>query len=245
MERKLFNSKWLLCALIVLYLMSAAAQAHRRSYVWSQEYHTQGKGEVEIGYFMTTKIADLHKFDDRNSWEYQAELEYGLTDHFQVAAYQRAQHTHDSTRNGDFDYTGSKFEVKYRIAEKGQLPIDTTLYVEYVHGEGPSDTDKMEYKLILSKDIDQFNFTYNQIIEDAVAEGEDTAHEYSTGVFYEVNPTWHLGIESAGNYTSDSYRLGPTISYATEAFWLTVGVVRALTDHGDDFRGRLILGIPF
>jgi hypothetical protein len=236
----------LLCSLITgLFVASQTAQAHRRSYVWTQEYHTQAQGEAELEYFLTTKIADLHKFDDKNTWQHQVELEYGLTDHFQLAVYQTAQHTHDSKRDGDFDYTGSKLEAKYRIAEKGQLPVDTTLYMEYVQGEGPSNTDKMEYKLILSKDIDRFNFTYNQIIEHAVAETNKTAYEYAAGVFYEVNPTWHLGAESAGNYTTDSYRVGPTISYATEKFWLTVGVARGLTERGDDFRGRLILGIPF
>ena len=173
------------------------------------------------------------------------ELEYGFTDHFQMSVYQRAQHTHDSVRDGDFDYTGSKYEVKYRIGEKGQLPVDTTLYAEYIHGEGPNDTDKLEYKLILSKDIDRFNFTYNQIIEHDAAEANKTAYEYAAGMFYEVNPAWHLGAESAGNYTTDSYRMGPTISYATEKFWITIGVVRTLKDRGDDFRGRLIVGIPF
>ena len=116
-----------LCSFTVgIFVASHTAQAHRRSYAWTQEYHTLGQGEAELEYFLTTRIADLKKFDKKNSWEQQVELEYGFTDHFQMSVYQRAQHTHDSVRDGDFEYTGSKFEAKYRIAEKGQLPVDTT-----------------------------------------------------------------------------------------------------------------------
>lgn len=225
--------------------MTTAAQADRRSYIWSQEYQTMGKGEAEIEYYLTSKIPDLHKFDDKNTWEHQLELEYGLTDHLQMALYQRFQHTYSTTADGDFDYTGSKLEGKYRIGEKGDLPLDTTLYVEYVRGEGSNDKDKMEYKLILSKDFGIFNATYNQVIEHAVAEANETAYEYTAGFFYEINPTWHLGIESTGNYTSDTYRMGPTISWACETHWIGVGLLRGLNDRTDDFRGRLIVGIPF
>ena len=204
-----------------------------------------GKGEAEIEYYLTSRIDDLHKFDKKNTWEHQLELEYGVTDHLQMALYQKFQQTYTSSQDGDFDYTGSKLEAKYRIGEKGDLPVDTSLYVEYVRGEAPSDTDKMEYKLILSKDFDMFNVTYNQVIEDAVAEGEDTAHEYTAGIFYEHSPTWHFGIESTGNYTSDTYRMGPTVSWACEKYWIAAGLLRGLNDRTDDFRGRLIVGIFF
>jgi len=228
-----------------LLLLASTAQADRRSHVWSQQYQTMGKGEAEIEYYLTSKIPDLHKFDDKNNWEHQLELEYGVTDHLQMAIYQRFQQTYTTRQDGDFDYTGSKLEGKYRIGEKGDLPLDTTLYVEYVRGEGSNDKDKMEYKLILSKDLGMFNITYNQVIEDVVAEGKDTAYEYTAGVIYEFNPTWHVGIESTGSYTTDTYRMGPTVSWATQKGFVAAGFLRGLNDRTDDFRARLIVGIPF
>lgn len=236
---------FLIVALVVIALSSQAAQAHRRSYVWSQEYHTLAQGEVEFENFLTHKASDLDDHGKKNSWENQFELEYGVTDHFLVAVYQRFQYTDNDDHDGDFDYTGSKAEIKYRIAEKNVLPVDITLYAEYVRGEAPNDTDKMEYKVILSKDLGAFNVTYNQIYEDVVAEGDGIEHAYSAGVFYEFNPAWHVGLESTGNYTEDKYTVGPTVSWAAEKFWSALGLLGGLNEDTDDFQARLIIGIPF
>jgi hypothetical protein len=230
---------------LVLALLASTAQADRRSFVWSQEYQTMGKGEVEFEYYLTSKIDDLKKSSDKSSLEHQLELEYGVTDHLQMAIYQRFQHTKVAGESSQFDYTGSKIEGKYRIGEKGDLPLDTSVYVEYVRGEGTNNKDKMEHKLILSKDFGMFNVTYNQVIEHVVAKGNGTAYEYAAGLFYEYSPTWHFGIESTGNYMTDAYRLGPTVSWASQKYWVAAGLLHGLTSRTDDFRVRLIVGIPF
>lgn len=230
--------------LVALFFTTDAARADRRSLVWSQQYHTMAQGQTELEYYLTQKTDDLGDYGDENSWEHQFELEYGVTDHFQLAIYQRFQNTNGTDDDG-FDYTGTKIEGKYRIGEKGDLPVDAAIYVEYARGEGANEEDAMEYKLILSKDFGAYNITYNQIIEDVVADGDETEHEYTAGVFYECSPSWHVGIESTGSYTENEYRVGPTVSWASEKFWMAVGVLGGLNHRTDDLRGRLIVGLPF
>ena len=55
------------------------------------------------------------------------ELEYGLTDHLDAALYQ----VFDQKENDKMKYSGYKFRLRYRIAEKDQLPVDVLLYAEH------------------------------------------------------------------------------------------------------------------
>lgn len=233
----------LMCGCI-LSAMSVVSLADRRSYVWTYEYQTMPKGTAEIEYYLTHKISDWHKYDDKNTWDHYLELEYGLTDHWDVAVYQTWNQTNTESRDTT-DYTGSKLRTRYRIGEKNQLPVDILLYAEYILGDGNKDADKFEGKLILAKDFGKWNLAYNQIYEKETKNGDETEHGYATGLSYEFSPVWKLGIESAGNYTEEKYYLGPTVSWASEKYWLNLGVLRGLNDQSDDLQFRFIVGIPF
>ena len=232
---------WLMC---IIGMLSAVGLADRRGYVWTYEYQTMPKGTAEVEYYLTHKVADWNKYDDKNTWEHMVELEYGLTDHWDVAIYQRWQQTNTET-DDSFDYTGSKLRTRYRIGEKDQLPVDVVLYAEYILGDGPKNYDKFEGKLILAKDLGKWNIAYNQIYETKTKNGHGTEHAYATGVGYEFSPVWRMGIESAGNYTEDKFYLGPTVSWASEKCWVNLGALRGLNDESDDLQVRLIVGIPF
>jgi hypothetical protein len=238
------SSLKLLIAVLACTVLGSISQADRRSYVWTYEYLTMPKGAAELEYYLTHKIPDTGDYSEKNTWDHAAELEYGLTDHWDVAIYQTWRQT-NTDAGDDFDYTGSKFRTRYRIGEKDQLPVDVLLYGEYILGDGSGYSDKIEAKLILAKDIGNWNFSYNQIYEKEVANGDDFEHAYATGVSYEFNPTWKVGLESSGNYTDDKYYLGPTVSWAAEKFWVNLGALGGLNDRADDLRMRLIVGIPF
>ena len=242
---KLDGWKTALIALVVsLFWMAGEAQADRRSYVWTREYDTIGKGNTELEFYLTGKIDDIHKYDEKNSWEPKLELEYGITDRWDVFVAQKWLLSNTASDN-NFDYNGSNIETRYRLGERGELPLDTQLFLEYVMANDSSSPDKFEFKLNLSKDFGKVNVSYNQIIEKGINHGGTTEHEYATGLFYEVNPTWHVGLESAGNYSKDTYRLGPTVSWAANDYWVALGALRGLNDRTDDFRFRLIVGFPF
>lgn len=220
------------------------AYADRRSYVWTYEYMTVHKGHAELEYYLTAKVPDIHNYDDKNSWENLAELEYGLTDHWDISVYQRWQQT--NTRTDDkFEYTGSKLRTRYRIGEKGMYPLNVLLYMEYIRPDGSDASEAIEGKLILAKDIGRFNVSYNQIIEAGINNNGEIEHEYAAGLNYELSPTWKFAIESTGNLTEDKYYIGPTVSWAHQRFWIGLGALRGLNDRSDDLRARLIMGFPF
>jgi hypothetical protein len=228
----------------ILGALSSVGLADRRSYVWTYEYQTMPKGAMEVEYYLTHKVSDWNKYDDKNTWDHQVEFEYGLTDHWDVAMYQTWRQTNTEDEDS-FDYTGTKLRTRYRIGEKDQLPLDVVLYAEYIFGDGPKEYDKFEGKLILAKDLGKWNIAYNQIYEKKTKNGNDTEHGYATGLSYEFSPVWKMGIESAGNYTEDKYYLGPTASWASEKFWVNLGALRGLNDASNDLQFRLIVGIPF
>jgi hypothetical protein len=239
-DRQVFRT-----GLVLLFLgCSSLTYADRRGYVWTYEYMTMPEGTSELEYYLTMKVPDLHKYDDRNSWEHQAEYEYGLTDWWDIAVYQRWQHTVTPT-DDKFEYTGTKLRTRYRFGEKGMYPLDVLLYLEYIRPDDSDSPEVLEGKLILAKDFGKINVAYNQIVEDGISHGGETEHAYAAGVNYEFNPICKLGIESTGNLTDDKYYLGPTVSWAHQEFWVALGALRGLNDRSDDLRVRLIAGFPF
>ncbi len=230
--------------LLLVILGANSAKADRRSYVWTYEYQTMPRGESELEYYLTTKVPDLHNTEDKNTWQHQAEYEYGLTDRWDIAVYQRWQQT--NTKSEDtFEYTGTKLRTRYRLGEKGMYPLDTLLYLEYIRPDSSGEAQIMEGKLILAKDFDKFNIAYNQILKVGINDKGGNENEYALGMNYEFNPRWTFGFESAGNYTEDKYYIGPTVSWARGKFWVGLGVLRGLNDRSDDLRVRLIMGFPF
>ncbi len=231
--------------MLLLALFGAGTtDADRRAYVWTYEYLTMPKGQSELEYYLTSKISDLHNFGDKNTWENQIEYEYGLTDRWDISVYQRWLHT-NTKKDDDFEYTGTKVRTRYRLGERGMYPLDTLLYMEYIRPDGSDAPEILEGKIILAKDFGKFNIAYNQIIKVGINNNGKTENEYAVGLNYEFNPRCKIALESTGNFTEDKFYLGPTISLASERFWVGLGVLRGLNDRSDDLRFRLIVGFPF
>ena len=221
-----------------------SANADRRGYVWTYEYQTMPRGHAELEYYLTHKLPDSHKYSQKNTWEHQVELEYGLTDKLDVAVYQGWQQTNTSAEDR-FEYTGSKARVRYRLGEKASNFLDTLLYFEYIRPDGSDGAEIFEGKLILAKDIGKFNLAYNQILKAGLNGRGGNENEFAFGFSREFSPVLKLGLESTGNYTEDKYYIGPTLSVASRKFWVSLGALRGLNDRSDDFRFRLIAGFPF
>ena len=233
------------CLMLFLVLLGVnSAKADRRSYVWTYEYQTMPKGHSELEYYLTYKVPDFHKYDNKNTWQHQVEYEYGLTDKWDISVYQRWQQT-NTAQEDKFEYTGTKLRTRYRLGEKGMYPLDTLLYLEYIRPNSSDEAEILEGKLVVAKDFGKFNVAYNQILKVGINDKGGNENEYALGLNYEFNPRWKIGLESTGNYTEDKYYLGPTVSWASEKFWVGLGALRGLNDRSDDIRVRLIVGIPF
>ena len=80
---------------------------------------------------------------------------------------------------------GYNIELKYRIAEANVLPVDVLLYAE--NEVSTVEGNMFEGKVVLSKDIERLNITYNQIYERLYSTGEGE-NEYAAGISYEIAP---------------------------------------------------------
>ncbi|MHC4741097.1 MAG: hypothetical protein ACYS8Z_04265 [Planctomycetota bacterium] len=242
----LTNGKKLSLIVILAVILAGvnSANADRRGFVWTYEYMTMPKGHAELEYYLTHKIPDMHKYSDKNTWQHQVELEYGVTDKFDVAIYQKWQQTNTATED-KFEYKGSKARVRYRLGEKGSNFLDTLLYAEYIRPDSSNEPEILEGKLILAKDIGKYTVAYNQILKVGLNGKGGNENEFAFGINREYNPALTLGLEATGNYTEDKYYIGPTLSVANEKFWVGLGALRGLNDRSDDFRFRLIAGFPF
>ncbi len=232
------------CITLLVLLAACNAKADRRGYVWTYEYMTMPKGHSEVEYYLTNKVPDFHNYENKNTWQHQVEYEYGLTDRWDISVYQRWEQTNAAT-NDNFEYTGTKLRTRYRFGEKGMYPLDTLLYLEYIKPDSSAAPEILEGKLIVAKDIGKFNIAYNQILKVGINNEGGNEDEYALGLNHEFSPSWKVGLESAGNYTEDKFYFGPTVSWASEKFWVGFGALRGLNDRSDDLRFRLIVGFPF
>ncbi len=231
--------------------------AHNRNYVWTEEYKTLPKNAFELENRTTLKVPDAGK-SNANTWEYKPELEYGITDHWNVAHYEVWETENRTGVDGggvklkdSTTYQGFNFETKYRIGEKGKYWVDALFYLELASKVRPKHRNEvLEGKMVLSKDFGKFNVTYNQIMESEVDRGGRTEHEFTVAAKYEIFSGVTAAVEAKGNYWKPSshrneFALGPTLSYENRFFWVTAGVLFGANNHADDEQARLIVGIPF
>ncbi|HVX95409.1 MAG TPA: hypothetical protein VHK47_10905 [Polyangia bacterium] len=241
-------------------LAAAPARADRRAYAVTYEAVTAPKGELDVELW-STYARDGEFLDGppsaQGGFRHMVELEYGLTDRWDVALYNLLDTTSDSADTG---YGGLKVETRYRLLPAGSWIVDPIIYFEYQwlrHGDADS---KYELKLILARDFGPWNVAFN-----VAGEGEHLRDgtwvpelEYALGVSRELGgPAFKVGYEIFGKAEreggeSEAYAwTGPALSWATrfagpmQGFWLTVGAGRGITDESETWYGRAIAGLQF
>ncbi len=224
--------------------------AHVRDYVWTEVYNTLPKGGFEIESWTTSKVPDINRSYE-NTFEYMGEIEYGVTDHLTIGHYQRWETDNVDGDDDTTNYTGFKFEAKYRFFEKGKKWVDPLIYLEWITNPHNDDNpNKIEAKIVLSKDLGKFNISYNQIMESELGSGGRTEHNYQIAANYEVFSSFRAGIELGGNYWHPSTHrnelfVGPTFAYEWKYFWIAAGIRWGVNHASDDLQTRLIVGVPF
>ena len=239
--------------LIGLVLGNGSAYAHMRDTLFNQGYHTTRKGELEVELYNDFNFKDTDN-DSTNHSKHQVELEYGVTNHLQLAYYE--VFTWD--RPNDWQRDAFKVEAKYRFLESGELPVDIALYGEYKNPNGRDRiaSDELEGKLIFSKDVGPWNVIGNLIAERKINEHEDLQWEYTAGVSYAVNSRVRLGLElketlgDQGEFgirrKNHELQLMPVIAASlTPHTHLLFGTAFGLTRASDDLQVKSILEIEF
>ncbi len=236
-----------------LFIGEGSAHAHLRDYLFNQGYYTSRKGEFELEFHNDFKMPETDD-DDTYNLKQQYELEYGVTDHLQLAVYDVV--TWNRTDNWEQD--SYKIEGKYRFLEAGELPVDITLYGEYIDPNGSRDvsSDTVELKLILGKNMGDWNVTGNFIAEREINQHEPWVLEYTLGARYPVTPRLHLGLELKGGLgdsaefglrrKDNEFQIMPIIGFSpTPKSRILFGPAIGMTRASDDLQLKTIASIEF
>ena len=242
-----------LAASASLALWTSPSEADLRDYLLNQGYSTAERGEFEVETFN-----DLHlhraNHSDTYASNHEVELEYGLTDHFQLAGYA----VWAWEQGAPVAYDQWKAEVKYRLADAGTLPLDLAVYLEYANQNGspPDDSDTVEGKVILSKDWRQWNATVNLVAEKQIQHASAAAFEWTAGLNYGWTPRLSTGLELQETLgtrhdfglhrTEHELYLMPTIGWSpTPHSKILIGPAFGLTRATDDVQIRTMVAIEF
>lgn len=231
-------------SLSVALLAAGAARADQRSFIRSYEYATQPRGnlELEIWNEIEPPRGNLAAALITN----RVELEYGLTDHWDVSLYhvfQQGGPDHEPLRLDSW-----RVESRYRLAERGEWPVDVMLYLEGERPTALADPFEIEEKLILARDLGRFGLVLNLVGEQKIFRGAERSWEVDLGARYEVAPQLRVAAEVwtiqavSGAGTVGSYYAGPSVSVATGRFWIQAGAGAGIGDSSSAFQFRSVLG---
>lgn len=238
-------------ALAVL-AMPTVAGADRRAFTFTYEYPTQPEGNVEIELWNTQTRDGLGEDGGSSAVQQQLEIEYGITDHTSVSLYQ----TVEQGGGSGLRYAKTKLELRHRLAERGEWPVDITLYGELAKPYGEAAIE-IEPKLILARDFGAFTLAANLIAEveieqETAASGDEEIEAtfipaWAVGLTYEVVPQLKLGAENWGERNSEKNIeswVGPAVSWAPSTkFWATATAGFGLTEYSADLVVRFLLAV--
>ncbi|HYV64768.1 MAG TPA: hypothetical protein VE964_00910 [Myxococcales bacterium] len=236
---------------ITLVLVAAGARearADRRTMIRAYEFLTQPQGNLELELWNDVEAPRTAFADSLITT--RIELEYGITDRWDSALYHVFVQGGPAAESQPFHFDSWRLETRYRLAEKGEWPVDVMIYGEI---ERPADFNQpfeVEEKLILEKDFGRFALVANLVGEQHLFRA-DLGHtwEVDFGARYEFIPQVRVAAEFwttqefVGEDVSRNYFLGPSISFATQKWWLQFGVGFGL-DSGQDQKTmiRSVLG---
>jgi hypothetical protein len=252
-----------LAALLAGLVLLAAppARADRRAYAETYEAVTAPKGELDVEAWSTyARDGEVMNGPAARGWRNMLELEYGLTNRWDVALYNLLD---IDSETSDASYAGLKVETRYRLIPAGEWIVDPVIYFEYQLLRVGDANHKLEVKLILARDFGPWNVAFNLAGEtEHLRESGDfiPETEYALGVSRELgSPRFKLGVEVFGKAEKppgESWQwfawAGPALSWATgvssgalHGLWITVGAGRGLTDESQAWYGRGIVGLQF
>ena len=223
---------------IVLYLLTIISFviADQRHFVWTYEYKTVSKGEVEFEHYYTTSYPNFSDLSEGIKVGHQLELEIGMNDRYDFSVY------HQFEQQNSFIYKGYKLRWRYLFGEKNKYLLDPLLYLEY-HGKPDFSEHGIETKIILSKETKGIIVSFNPVLEIEIEEDEIEI-EYTAGLSYKINKLFRAGLEIKGG--KSGHYAGPTISHGLHDIWFSLGSAFALgTVKGEkpEMEIRMIMGV--
>jgi len=135
--------------LAVLFLaatLPALAAADQRAYAFTYQPRTAPRGALDVELYATFTDPAGAAPGER-SWRHQVELEYGITDRWDVSLYNVFRRPY----GGELEYEAFKVRSRYRLTEPGVSVIDAVAYLEVQQSVVDERATKIEEKLLLAR----------------------------------------------------------------------------------------------
>lgn len=224
-----------------------------RHFTFLYEAPTSARGSVELENWVTWKrTTDPERFDQV---DFRHEIEFGVTDRFQVSVYLADWFYETDREHSGFAYSDSATELIYNLTNPVDDPVGLSIYGEIKAGDRLLE---LESKLIAQKNFGPLILAYNATLE-AVWEGNDLTEnegEFSQalGASYEISPPISVGVELLHEFVFPEWHdeenirnlfVGPNVSYRSRNWFVTVTALAQATDTEDEpnFQVRTIFGI--
>ena len=250
------NRTALLKSIIGLFAFSlATADADPRRYGYIYESTTMPKGEWEYEQWVTWS-----NYPGKDRFDFRHEIEYGVTDRFQLALYLADWRVDSYDLGGtEADYRSTSLEAIYNLSDPTQDLFGSALYGEVKLGDQKF---ALEGKLLAEKNFGRINAAYNFIIEaewegDSLRKLDEDKGEFGNafGISYQFSPRLMAGIEFLHEWELENWKhssdhslyLGPNISWRKGMVFLTGTALWEIAgaDGAADNQIRLLAGIDF
>jgi hypothetical protein len=253
---------------VILFLLSLPALQAQFYRVYG--YQPAEAGEIEFvlwnSYIPSSDISYSffgREVEKQGLIAHSLELEYGLSNKWGIAAYL----DFEDPKDGSLRYVRTKaIMAHYAFFEKGSRPLDIAVYLEYViNNKDYKDSEELEMRLILEKDLGAFRIDLNPIFEKKTSgpeSGEGLEFNYAVGIyffnngeglFFRKNFVIQPGIEFYGEMGEISefkpsgeqqHYIFPTVDFLIgRRFRWHTGLGFGLTDASDKITFKSILSI--
>lgn len=237
----------------VLALVPGAARASELRFVYNYEATTAPKGLLELEQWFTFK-----DYDDRQRYEFRTEVEYGVTDRFQLGLYLSDwRYTDNATGKDKAEWRTAGVEGIYSLTDPSKDAIGSALYGEVLLGP---EKFALEGKLLLQKNLGRLALVYNFVLE-AEWEGESLRNldermgviKNTLGASWQVSPSFMIGAEALHEVEWEEWEeagdpvfyAGPNLSFRQGKGFATAAGLFQLGDVAGeaDTQVRLIVGL--
>jgi hypothetical protein len=211
-------------------------------------------GEVDVEQWVRPTWRD----GEQTEYRFLEEVAVGLPGRFQLDLYERWNIEPDALNVEQVNHEGVQIELRWAVADWGAIPLNPTLYAEWVERGGPQDKpDKYELKLLLAEELTpRLFYASNFIIEQEVAGGRETelgwSHALSTPL---VERKLLAGVEAYWSSTSTAssrdnpaklFQIGPSLQWRpTNRTFLDVVALFGTTPDSPTTQMYVIFGYQF
>lgn len=247
-------------ALAATFILASAlpADAGQRRFTYVYEVTTAPAGTFEFENWVTWKRGHADG-GTANQFNFRHELEYGVTDRFQLALYIADWGYTSAPGEHRAEYQHSGVEAIYNLTNPVTDFLGSAIYGEVLVGEA---LVELEGKLLLQKNFGPWIVAYNLTLE-AEWEGdrfgnldEQTGElAQSFGVSYQLNAHFTAGAELVQEWALPDWRAsgktavfaGPNVSFRSGRFFATATALFRVTDNPGEpnIQPRLIVGFDF